>query len=74
LGPPDVAGGVNPGKSNILDAWTVFDQPASNTSVSVPFTRADDSGTDRLGVRLNRDRTAVQQRQGDRPAAKPAPS
>jgi hypothetical protein len=50
-----VAGGVTPGKANILDAWAAVDQPASDTFLDLAFTRADGTGTTNLAFELNRD-------------------
>ena len=35
------AGGVTPGKVNILDAWSAVDQPAGDTLLYLGFTRED---------------------------------
>jgi hypothetical protein len=50
-----VAGGVSPGKSNILDAWAGVDQPASDTFLYLAFRRADAGGTTNVAFELNRD-------------------
>jgi hypothetical protein len=49
------AGGVTPAKSNILDAWSVVDQPGSATFVYLGFTRESTGGTTYLAFELNRD-------------------
>lgn len=55
------AGGVNPGKNNILDAFSAVDQPApaagqtANTFLYLGFTREDGTGTAALTFELNRD-------------------
>jgi hypothetical protein len=50
-----VAGGVKPAKSNILDVWSVVDQPGSETFLYVGSSRADAGGTAFLAVELNHD-------------------
>jgi len=50
-----VAGGVSPGKSNIVDAWAAVDQPASDTFLYLAFRRADANGTTNVAFELNRD-------------------
>src|SRR5215210_736752 len=50
------AGGVTPGKSNILDAWSAVDQPGGKTFLYLAFTRAAPTGDTFLTFELNRDR------------------
>ena len=38
------AGGVNPAKANILDAWSAVDQPGANTFLYLGFTRQSATG------------------------------
>lgn len=49
------AGGVDPGKVNVLDAWSAVDQPAGDTFLYLAFTREDASGTAAISFELNRD-------------------
>jgi hypothetical protein len=52
------AGGVNPGKDNILDAWSAVDQPAGDTFFYLAFARAEKpsgNGTTSLAFELNQD-------------------
>jgi hypothetical protein len=49
------ADGVNPGKDNILDAWSAVDQPAGDTFVYLGFTREASGGTTYLTFELNQD-------------------
>jgi hypothetical protein len=51
------AGGVNPGKANIRDAWSVVDQPGASTFLYLGFAREDQQGggTTFLTFELNRD-------------------
>jgi uncharacterized repeat protein (TIGR01451 family) len=49
------AGGVNPGKANILDAWSSVRQRLGNTFLYLGFTREDDDGTTFLTFELNTD-------------------
>jgi hypothetical protein len=49
------AGGVDPGKVNILDAWSAVDQPAADTFLYLGFTREDGTGTAAITFELNRD-------------------
>ena len=56
------AGGVNPGKDNILDAFSSVEQPPppagqtnANTFLYLAFTREDGEGTAALTFELNRD-------------------
>jgi hypothetical protein len=48
-------GGVDPAKSNILDAYSAVDQPAAATFLYLAFTREAPSGTSFLTFELNRD-------------------
>jgi hypothetical protein len=48
-------GGVNPGKANILDAWSAVTQPGSNTFLYLGFARQEAGGTTYLAFELNRD-------------------
>src|SRR5689334_14170750 len=48
-------GGASPGKNNILDAWSVVDQPAGDTYLYLSYTRADATGTAAITFELNRD-------------------
>jgi hypothetical protein len=49
------AGGVNPGKDNILDAWSSVRQPSGNTFLYLGFTREAAGGTTFLTFELNTD-------------------
>jgi uncharacterized repeat protein (TIGR01451 family) len=51
------SGGVNPGKANIRDAWSVVDQPGGSTFLYLSFARQDQQGggTTFLTFELNRD-------------------
>ena len=49
------AGGVNPGKANIRDAWSAVDQPGGNTFLYLGFTREASTGTTFLTFELNHD-------------------
>jgi uncharacterized repeat protein (TIGR01451 family) len=49
------AGGVNPAKDNIRDAWSVVDQPGGNTFLYLGFAREASQGTTFLAFELNRD-------------------
>jgi hypothetical protein len=49
------AGGVNPPKDNILDAWSVVDQPNGNTFLYLGFAREASGGDTYLAFELNRD-------------------
>jgi hypothetical protein len=49
------AGGVNPGESNIRDAWSAVRQPDGNTFLYLGFTREDEHGTTYLAFELNHD-------------------
>jgi hypothetical protein len=49
------AGGVTPGKDNILDAFSVLDQPGANTLLYLAFTRQAATGTTHLAFELNQD-------------------
>ena len=49
------AGGVNPGKVNILDAWGAVDQPGTQTFLYLAFTREEADGTAAIAFELNRD-------------------
>jgi hypothetical protein len=48
--------GVTPANSNILDAWSVLDQPGSSTFLYLGFTRAAVNGTAIVAFELNQDR------------------
>ena len=48
------AGGVTPGKDNILDAWSAVDQPSGRTFLYLAFSRASPNGTTSLTFELNR--------------------
>jgi len=48
------AGGVTPGKDNILDAWSAVDQPSGRTFLYLAFSRAAPNGTTSLTFELNR--------------------
>jgi hypothetical protein len=48
-------GGVSPAKSNILDAWSVVDQPAADTFLYLGFTREAAGGTTYVAFELNQD-------------------
>ena len=48
-------GGVKPGKDNILDAWSVVDQPGASTFLYLAFTRQEANGTTFLTFELNQD-------------------
>jgi len=48
------SGGVNPGKANILDAWSAADQPRS-TFLYLGFTRQEGSGDTFVAFELNQD-------------------
>ena len=47
--------GVNPGKANILDAWSAVDQPGPDAFVYLAFVRAAGDGTTYLAFELNQD-------------------
>src|SRR6476620_1232999 len=47
--------GVNPGKANILDAWSAVDQPGADAFVYLAFVRAAGDGTTFLAFELNQD-------------------
>ena len=47
------AGGVTPGKANILDAWSVVDQPGGRTFLYLAFDRAAAEGDTFLTFELN---------------------
>jgi len=47
--------GVNPGKANILDAWSAVDQPGADAFVYLAFVRAAGDGTTYLAFELNQD-------------------
>jgi uncharacterized repeat protein (TIGR01451 family) len=49
------AGGVNPAKDNILDAWSAVRQPGRNTFLYLGFTREAAEGTTYLAFELNHD-------------------
>jgi hypothetical protein len=49
------AGGVNPGKANIRDAWSAVRQPDGNTFLYLGFTREEEDGTTFLTFELNTD-------------------
>jgi hypothetical protein len=49
------AGGVNPAKDNIRDAWSVVDQPDGNTFLYFGFAREESGGDTYLAFELNRD-------------------
>jgi hypothetical protein len=49
------AGGVTPGKSNILDAWSAVDQPAADTFLYLGFAREAAGGTTYVAFELNQD-------------------
>jgi hypothetical protein len=49
------AGGVNPGKANIHDVWSVVDQPDGTTFVYLAFAREASTGTTFLTFELNQD-------------------
>lgn len=49
------SGGVNPGKDNILDAWSVVDQPGAKTFLYLAFTRQEANGTTFVTFELNQD-------------------
>jgi hypothetical protein len=49
------AGGVNPAKDNIRDAWSVVDQPDGNTFLYLDFAREASEGTTFVAFELNRD-------------------
>jgi hypothetical protein len=50
-----VAGGVTPGKSNILDAWSAYEVRGTDAFIYLAFTRAESSGTTFLSFELNHD-------------------
>lgn len=49
------AGGVNPSKANIRDAWGTLEQPSDRTFLNVAFARETAEGTTFLTFELNRD-------------------
>ena len=49
------AGGVNPAKDNIRDAWSSVDQPGERTFVQLAFTRESGVGTTFVSFELNHD-------------------
>ena len=49
------AGGVNPSKVNIRDAWAAVDQPAADTFLYLAFTRETAEGTAAIVFELNHD-------------------
>jgi archaellum component FlaG (FlaF/FlaG flagellin family) len=49
------AGGVNPAKANIRDAWGTLQQPANRTFLNLAFARETAQGTTFLTFELNRD-------------------
>src|SRR4051794_12444054 len=49
------SGGVNPAKANILDAWSVVDQPGAKTFLYLGFTRQASNGDTYVAFELNRD-------------------
>ena len=49
------AGGVNPGKDNILDAYSAVDQPGADTFLYLAFTREKADGTTFVAFELNQD-------------------
>ena len=49
------AGGVNPGKDNILDAYSAVDQPGADTFLYLAFTREKANGTTFVAFELNQD-------------------
>ena len=49
------AGGVNPGKSNILDAWSTYDPQGAVAFLYLAFTRQAAVGTTFLTFELNHD-------------------
>jgi uncharacterized repeat protein (TIGR01451 family) len=49
------AGGVNPAKDNIRDAWSVVDQPDGSTFLYLGFAREESGGDTYLAFELNRD-------------------
>jgi prealbumin domain-containing protein len=49
------AGGVNPSKANILDAWSSVDEVGANTFLYLAFARAASGGSTSLTFELNRD-------------------
>jgi hypothetical protein len=49
------AGGVTPGKSNILDAWSATDVPGTEAFLYLAFTRETAQGTTYLAFELNHD-------------------
>jgi hypothetical protein len=48
-------GGVDPAKSNILDAWSAVDQPGADTFLYLAFARESASGTTYVALELNQD-------------------
>ena len=48
-------GGVSPGKDNIRDAWSVVDQPGTDTFAYLGFTREGSHGSTFVAFELNRD-------------------
>ena len=48
-------GGVNPGKANILDAWSTYDPQGAVGFLYLAFTRQDATGTTFLAFELNHD-------------------
>jgi hypothetical protein len=49
------AGGVEPAKANVRDAWAAVDQPGADTFLYLAFVREDASGTAAISFELNRD-------------------
>ena len=49
------SGGVDPAKSNILDAWSAVDQPLADTFLYLGFTRETAGGTAYVAFELNQD-------------------
>lgn len=49
------AGGVNPAKDNIRDAWTAVDQPGNRTFAYFAYAREAEEGTTFVTFELNRD-------------------
>jgi hypothetical protein len=60
-------GGVDPPKSNILDAWSSVDQPGSDTFLYLGFTREEGGeATTYMAFELNRDSRLWRNRRGAR--------
>jgi hypothetical protein len=50
-----IPGGVHPGKSNILDAWSAYEVRGTDAFLYLAFTRAEANGTTFLTFELNHD-------------------